>query len=484
LEVRDGDEAILGFGGIVLTWCYVPKTDCPCVPAAVASIWASCSLNPDSTRDAMSNGKTIPDKPSSPRSEPDISPPPLSGMMSAPSTAGRGADTSTRSSRGIPANHFPPPDSEKASATNGTCGPKSPASSARSDPDGSSSKTSPVMSRWARTPCCESYGAWASRLRLAYSQRKKSARRMKGSAGSAWPTPMAGTPAQNGNSAAGNSDFSRRAEELAADAWTTPQAHDVTARGSGQKPTAKAGNACLARDAAMWATPDTPSGGRALPPGTTATGKTPDGRKLTVGLENQATMWGTPRGSDGEKGGPNMSFGAGGHPLPSQAAQWPTPASRDHKGENSADHLENGTGRLHLDQLPNFVAHRFSRPDPLTWPHGGMSLRAILNSRRLFRLATSRLSPATLRRLSKRENWNKRRLNPVFVSSLMGWPTGHALCGCSETEWYRFVQHMRGALSQLPTACGPWIWKPEKSHGKTPEPEHQTFFDVIGGEPC
>jgi len=270
----------------------------------------------------------------------------------------------------------------------------------------------------------------------------------------------------------------------------------------------------------MWATPDTPSVGRALPPGTTATGKTPDGRKLTVGLENQATMWGTPkasaqdvhgtatetelarhtpglsaqagawemwgtpRSSDGEKGGPNMSFGAGGHPLPSQAAQWPTPASRDHKGENSADHLENGTGRLHLDQLPNFVAHRFSRPDPLTWPHGGMSLRAILNSRRLFRLATSRLSPATLRRLSKRENWNKRRLNPVFVGSLMGWPTGHALCDCSETEFAHWQRRMRGALSRLPTACGPWIWKPEKSHGKLPEPEHQTFFDVIGGEPC
>lgn len=31
----------------------------------------------------------------------------------------------------------------------------------------------------------------------------------------AWPTPMAGTPAQNGNNAAGNIDFSRRTEELA-----------------------------------------------------------------------------------------------------------------------------------------------------------------------------------------------------------------------------------------------------------------------------
>jgi len=38
--------------------------------------------------------------------------------------------------------------------------------------------------------------------------------------------------------------------------------------------------------------------------------------------------WSTPRSTDGEKGGPNMSFGAGGTPLPAQAAElagWKTP---------------------------------------------------------------------------------------------------------------------------------------------------------------
>jgi hypothetical protein len=52
---------------------------------------------------------------------------------------------------------------------------------------------------------------------------------------------------------------------------------------------------------------------------------------------------------------------------------------------------------------------------------------------------------------------DKRRLNPLFVEWLMGWPPGHALCDCSETEWSRWSQDMRGALSQLPTALGPWI---------------------------
>jgi len=39
-----------------------------------------------------------------------------------------------------------------------------------------------------------------------------------------WPTPMAGTPAQNGNNAAGNNDSSRRTVELAT--WPTPRAAD------------------------------------------------------------------------------------------------------------------------------------------------------------------------------------------------------------------------------------------------------------------
>ena len=39
-----------------------------------------------------------------------------------------------------------------------------------------------------------------------------------------WPTPMAGTPAQNGNNAAGNNDSSRKTVELAG--WQTPQTRD------------------------------------------------------------------------------------------------------------------------------------------------------------------------------------------------------------------------------------------------------------------
>jgi len=277
-----------------------------------------------------------------------------------------------------------------------------------------------------------------------------------------WPTPMAGTPAQNGNNAAGNNDFTRRAEELAL---------------------------------SMWKTPDVPNGGRSMPKGMTMTGRKLDGTKGQVGLENQAKMWGTPRGSDGEKGGPNMSFGAGGTPLPSQAANWttpqahdatmrgagqvptskagnaclardattwPTPAARDHKGANGTDHLTNGTGRLHLDQLPNFVAHTFTHPDPVT-RNPGVTFSQLIRIWRPLRASVIALhGRATWRRLMKARN--NKRLNALFTEWLMAWPPGHGLCDCSEMEFIHWQQDMRGALSQRPTACAPWIWKePEKA---------------------
>jgi hypothetical protein len=54
-----------------------------------------------------------------------------------------------------------------------------------------------------------------------------------------------------------------------------------------------------------------------------------------------ASLWSTPRASDGEKGGPNMSFGAGGQPLPAQmhqaSAYWRSPTVRDVKATLNAD---------------------------------------------------------------------------------------------------------------------------------------------------
>lgn len=512
-----------------MTWCYVPGTDFPSAQAAEDLIWASCLPSRVSIPVPLSSGRNTPDNPSLPHSAPDTSHLRQSGMTSPHSTDSPSGEQSTPSSRGIPASRSAPPDSVVALMTNATSGPMLPASSAKSIPNGSFSKMSRDTSASALKPCCETYGTWAERLRLAYSRRAKQARRTNGSGSSSWPTatahsfaqtadnptpgqtggttlagaaemlwptPMAVTPAQNGNSAAGNSDFTRKMDALVevmwktpsaqepgvtgnrlinkdgtpwmggeraydaetgrlaqtglpqmVDNWTTPQAHDVTMRGAGQVPTSKAGNACLARDAAMWFTPNVPNGGRTLKEGTSPTGMTPDGIKRQVGLENQVVLWGTPRASDAEKGSPNQAFGAGGTPLPAQAAQWPTPAARDHKGENGADHLTNGTGRLHMDQLPNAVAHGFSRPDLPTRPDGLKSLQTIRLSRRLFRSAMLNVPATTTRRWLKKGAWRKARLNPNFVGQLMGFPKDHLNSGFWETQSFRCRPRWHGLHS-------------------------------------
>jgi hypothetical protein len=89
----------------------------------------------------------------------------------------------------------------------------------------------------------------------------------------------------------------------------------------------------------LWPTLTTPSGGQTVPPGTTLTGLRPDGTKAQVTLNNVViAVYSTLRASDGAKGGPNQSFGAGGCPLPSQVSGI---------ARSSNAPMENGAGSLH-----------------------------------------------------------------------------------------------------------------------------------------
>ena len=110
-------------------------------------------------------------------------------------------------------------------------------------------------------------------------------------------------------------------------------------------------------------------------------------------LPGQAAQWATPNAHDGHRPSPDLHSTQHGN-LSRSASLWPTPAARDHKGANSAEHATiTGGGRKHMDQLANFVAH--SRP-----------VQSILDGREL--------SPTT--------RILRRRLNPAFGCWLMGWP--------------------------------------------------------------
>jgi len=171
-----------------------------------------------------------------------------------------------------------------------------------------------------------------------------------------WPTPMAGTPAQNGNSAAGNLDFSRQVMATV-EKWATPQARDHFPPHSQERITAM------------------------------------------------------------------KAEGHGMRNLNDEAAAWPTPAARDHKGANSEDHVTtNGTGRMHMDQLPNFVEHTFpSSPQGQTTPAG------------------------------KPSSDLRRSLNPRFVEWLMGWPIGWTDFEQQEMGLSLWQRLGRGMLSMLVT---------------------------------
>ena len=459
-------------------WHYLPDAASPSVQAAADLTWVLSLPARALPPPHMSSGRTTPAKHSSPRSERNTSHPLRSGETSGSSTPDPSAGSSTPLLPDTHVSRFPKRDRERARTTRAISGRTSPASLMRAVPNGPSSKMSPATSPSALRPCCESYGEWASRLRLACSQRKKQARRMSGSESSSWPTaraseqenrtirrapshgnghgevlagvacdlmanwptPMAGTPAQNGNNAAGNSDFSRRAEELAAQLWMTPTPTQT-----------REGQSAEAIEAARRKARESSGAG--------------NGFGLNLGA--QVGLWGTPRGSDGEKGGPNQAFGAGGTPLPAQAANWPTPAA--HEPRLGVQNRSPGSKGQQLSL--STIADRFPRPAPGVARPGPRSSPTARTMRPLLRSMKSSASPGGYRALLR--GHSNPRLNPLFVEWLMGWPPGHALCDCSATEFIHWQRHMRSALSRLPMASGAWIWKPPTER---PEPEQMSLL--------
>lgn len=220
--------------------------------------------------------------------------------------------------------------------------------------------------------------------------------------------------------------------------------------GTGPDQANRQGSPSIQTAAANWPTPRVAAGGYTRDNGN------PDLPRPT--LEGKAQMWQTPAADSFRSRGGDRKDEMG---LDQQARlAWPTPsAAQDTKGaQATAEAAIEREGRGKQLALAD-RALIFSRPDlPIGTP-GRMSWPARVRAlRRLLRWMTSRYGRSVVRRLMKTRH--TRRLNPLFVEWLMGWPTGHALCACSATGFARWQQDMRGALSALPTACGPWIWEP------------------------
>lgn len=117
---------------------------------------------------------------------------------------------------------------------------------------------------------------------------------------------------------------------------------------------------------------------------------------------------------------------------------WPTPAARDHRGRNGDNHLQNGTGRKHLDQLPNYIEFVFL--PHLTKSEIGCECSAMIGGRS--------------------------RLNPTFVGWLMGWPISNGpndfVCSAMEFARYRRLMHssLCGLVSDLRVRGKGAAWRP------------------------
>lgn len=389
----------------------------------------------------------------------------LSGLTLEPSTLDRGVASFIASLRATPANPTASPESASDHPTTDSSSTSFCALSTSAGLVVSSERTC------RGTPTDNSklsslhWSEWATALRAEYSARPRSGQVIAASDCSSWPTANArvkgggeyqDTAKIEARHAAGHQVNLSEAAQL----WATPQAHDTalgnparvgrfgtTAGGRNLTDEASAWPTPRANDpekrgdfnasdprnglpgaAALWMTPNVPNGGRTASHAI-AKGKTlqrEDGTKVQLGLEHQARtwpsptvrctkggsaavirrdgksrldmldyaaeQWSTPRSSDGEKGGPNQSFGAGGIPLATQAVR--------------ASAL--------ID---------YSLPDRPT-PSGMKSAET------------------------------RRRLNPLFVEWLMGWPEGLSGFERSETAFAPWLRHMRGALSTL---CSPKI---------------------------
>ena len=192
--------------------------------------------------------------------------------------------------------------------------------------------------------------------------------------------------------------------------------------------------------------------------------------------------WSTPRASDGEKGGPNQSFGAGGQPLPSQAVQWetpsvavtagtrltrggdrsselllsgqavevsrwPTPAARDYKGSGPA--VTRNDGKSRMDMLDWKAERGFSLPPVPPTPHGSRSSDPRRTSLRLYLMLMwpKPLSFAKLRKWAGRVT--RPKLNPSFVDWMHGWPSEWTDLEREVTGFRPWLLRSRGELSKL-----------------------------------
>jgi hypothetical protein len=368
-------------------WLYVPALS-PACPSALeqgASNSGCISSCPSTAVWVTSNGKPVQRPLSWPgwkhRSWLRL----LSGTISRPSTADRGAEQWISSLQATRANHSAPLESALERLTRAISGPMCTGLLRRYAQQASSSKTSQLTLLAALTPCGETSSELVTRLRREYSARQKWARPTSELASSSWPTPLAQDCEMAGAASRGTAYLTNAARH-----WPTPAARD-------------------------YRTPNL------------RTFETRGGGKNGEQLPNfVAHRWPTPTGNDAlsdTRANRTPSPGGAVRPILSAAARlWPTPTEGDADGAGSRNqpgsNARPGLSLTDAVQTGSSGASRSSLPDPET--------------------TTAQPGHACSPKC--------RRLNPPFVEWLMGWPVGWTDCGSPATGLSLWLQRWRSYL--------------------------------------
>lgn len=187
--------------------------------------------------------------------------------------------------------------------------------------------------------------------------------RISGNVSTGWVTPSARDWKDTGEIRP-RADGTARNDQLPRQAflcgWPTPCQQDGPNGGPGQGSDRLPG--CVALSGWPSPTVGNASGGQSPPEGTTAEGRTPDGRKVTAAIPYVATLagWPTPTansttgaGSSGRLGGLNIQTAV-------QMAGWPSPTAADvHRGDYSRDKGDPSKPRPSTTGIAKTVEFRF-----------------------------------------------------------------------------------------------------------------------------
>ena len=380
----------------------------------------------------------------------------LFGRILKPSMASLGVEKWIASLEAIPASRLALLEKNLEKMTQDISGPTSKDSSKKSNHQSASLKMSPTIYELDLKKSQMTYDNWVIKLRQACLQRQKLARLTREKDYLSWPTVIVSDHLCNQTETPQR--WKERAQEKKLEGinlhkplrivaqelenWPTVVSSDAgvgaiispsdtykqTSTGSLRKinKNGKDGSLGLARTVRMW--PTVRSSSANGPCENEIKNNNPKAR-----LEVEIVNWPTPRAQ--EPGSTSPNYGRG---LKNTAENWRTPNASDAEG-GLMEWRDGKAAKLKLRDHSVHAVQSWATPQARDWKDGNAKNQTPTNS------ILGRQAPRVMMSGSE----SQITLNPQFTEWLMGWPIGWTESELAETEWFRWLQLMRGELLRM-----------------------------------